>query len=132
SECSKVCQTLNELIPYDDNSRYWHSAFNQLIKFKEQNKEAIETDIGTYNPDSKARKLREEEFLDGINLADISFESTASFINSINTKQKEARDETLYIGSDDILKHFSRLLESKDRITFLNLLSDDQVIDAFS
>ena len=126
---SKVCQTLNQLIPYDDDSGYWHSALNQLIQFKEQKREVIKADVDGDKLDSRAREETEEEFLDGINLVEISFESHADFVDSIQAKKKEARGKKLYIGADDILISVSRRLESKDRITFLNLLADDRVID---
>ncbi|MGH1372490.1 MAG: ATP-binding protein [Cellvibrionaceae bacterium] len=126
---SKVCQALNELIPYDDDSGYWHSALNQLIQFKAQNKETIKANVDSDKLDSEAREITEKEFLDGVSLSEISFESPADFVDSIKAKKKEARGKKLYIGTDDILMSVSSRLESKDRITFLNLLADDRVID---
>ncbi len=126
---SQVCQTLNELIPYDDDSGYWHSALNQLIQFKAQNREVIKTNVDGDRLNSKARKKTEKEFLDGVNLAEISFESPADFVDSIKAKKKEARVKELYIGTDDILMSVSSRLESKDRIAFLNLLADERVIE---
>jgi len=126
---SKVCQTLNELIPYDDDSGYWHSALNQLIQFKAQNREVIKTNVDGDRLNSKARKKTEKEFLDGVNLAEISFESPTDFVDSIKAKKQEARVKELYIGTDDILMSVSSRLESKDRIAFLNLLADERVIE---
>ena len=126
---SKVCQTLNELIQYDDYSRYWHSAINQLIQFKTQNREIIKANVDSEKLDYKAREKTEKEFLDGVNLTEISFESPADFVDSIKSKKKEARAKELYIGADDILMSVSSRLESIDRITFLNLLADERVIE---
>ncbi|WHI47212.1 hypothetical protein [Microbulbifer sp. VAAF005] len=126
---SKACQALNQLIPYDDDSGYWHSALNQLIQFKEQKREVTKANVDSDKLDPSARKETEKEFLDGINLAEISFESPTDFVGSIKVKKKEARGKKLYIGADDILISASRRLEFKDRITFLNLLADDRVID---
>lgn len=126
---SKVCRTLNELNPYDDDSGYWHSALNQLIQFKAQNREIIKANVDSDRLDYKAREKIEKEFLDGINLAEISFESPIDFLDSIKAKKREGRGKELYIGADDILISVSNRLESKNRITFLNLLSDDRVID---
>jgi len=129
SGSSKVCQTINELIPYNNNNGYWHSALNQLIKFKTQNWGIVKPSTGTHKLVSKAKKLTEKEFLEGVNLAEISFDSSADLINSVLAKRKEARGEDLYIASDDILKSVSTRLESKDRIAFLNLITDERVID---
>lgn len=38
---TKVCQVLNELVPYGESSKYWHSALNKLIEFKSQTKTSI-------------------------------------------------------------------------------------------
>ncbi|MYM64751.1 ATP-binding protein [Pseudomaricurvus sp. HS19] len=126
---SKVCQALNQIIPYNDDSGYWHSALNQLIQFKEQKREVIKADVDSDKLDPRAREETEEEFLDGISLVEISFESPADFVDSIKAKKEEARSKELYIGADEILISVSRSFESKDRITFLNLLADDRVID---
>lgn len=126
---SKICQTLNELIPYNDNSGYWHSSLNQLIQFKAQSRESTKVEDCIDNLDSRARKLKEKEFIEGINLSTISLESPTGFMDSINAKRNEARGEELYIGCDDILKSVSRRSESKDRIAFLNLLADERVVD---
>ncbi|MGI1943979.1 hypothetical protein [Shewanella glacialipiscicola] len=130
SGSSKVCQMLNELVPYSDSSKYWHSALNQLIKFKSQIKVSTQTKSSNDKLDSTTRNLTEKEFLDGINVAEISFESPDDFINSILVKKKEASGEDFYITSDDILRVVSNRLESKDRISFLNFLTDERVIDA--
>ena len=129
SGSSKVCQTLNELVPYNNNNGYWHSALNQLIKFKSQIRESTKANTGNNKIDSKTRTFKEKEFLEGVNLAEISFESPADFMNSIHAKRKEAREEDFYITSDDILRSVSSRLESKDRIAFLDILTDERVID---
>jgi len=128
SGSSEVCKALNELVPYNDNSRYWHSALYQLIEFKSQSGESTKVNTDNNELDSKARKSTEKEFLEGVSFAEISLESPADFINSIHAKRKEARGEKLYIASDDILKVVSNRLEPKDRIAFLNFLADEQVI----
>jgi len=128
SGSSKVCQKLNELVPYNNNG-YWHSALNQLIEFKSQIRESTKANTDNDKIDSKARRLKEKEFLDSVNVAEISFESPADFINSIHAKQKEARGEDFYITSDDILRSVIHRLESKDRIAFLNFLTDERVIN---
>jgi len=129
SGSTKVCQTLNELVPYSDSSEYWHSALNQLIEFKSQIKESTKAKTSNDKLDSTTRKLKEKEFLDGINVAEISFESPADFMDSIHAKRKEARGEDFYITSDDILRFVSSHLDSKDCISFLNFLTDERVID---
>ena len=83
---SKVCRTLNKLIPYSDSSGYWHSALNQLIKFKSQIKENTKVKTTNDNLDSTTRKLQEKDFLEGISVAEISFESPDDFINSTLTE----------------------------------------------
>jgi energy-coupling factor transporter ATP-binding protein EcfA2 len=128
SGSSKVCQILNDLVPFSDSSGYWHSAFNQLIIFKEQNRKIVKPSVDTHKHDSKAKKLTEKDFLESIDLTEISFASPSYFISSIVAKRKEARDEGIYIASDDILKVVSNRLEPIDRIAFLNLLTDEQVI----
>ncbi len=129
SGTSKVCQTLNKLIPYNSKSGYWHSALNQLTQFKAQSIESTKVNAGIDKLDSKTGKLTENEFLESVNLAEISFESPVDFINSIHAKRREARGEELYIASDNILRFIRSRLESKDRITFLNLLADERVIN---
>lgn len=129
SGSSKVCQELNELVPYSDSSEYWHSALNQLIKFKSQTKESATAKASNDKIDAKTRKLKKKEFLEGINVAEISFESPDIFLKSILAKRNEARGEDFYITSDDILKSVSGRLETKSRIAFLNLISDERVID---
>lgn len=125
----KVCQTLNKLIPHDDNSGYWHSALNKQIKFKEKNIASTKSRTDTYELDSNARRLKEKEFLEGVKLEEVSFGEPTEFINLINAKQKEARNEKLYIRCDDILKSLINRMESTNRIAFLNLLADERVID---
>ena len=129
SGSSKVCQELNELVPYSDSSEYWHLALNQLVEFKSQTKKSTKAKTSNDKLDSTTRKLKEREFLEGIKLAEISFESPAEFMNSIHAKRKEARGEDFYITSDDILRSVISRLESKDRISFLNFLTDERVID---
>jgi len=126
---SKVCQALNELAPYNGSSEYWHSALNQLIEFKSQIKESAKAKTSNNKLDSTTRKFKEKEFLESINVAEISFESPDDFIDSIHAKRKEARGEDIYITSDDILNFVSSRLESKDRIVLLNFLTDERVID---
>lgn len=129
SGSSKICRALNELVPYSDSSEYWHSALNQLVEFKSQTKESSKTKSGNKNRASTARNSKEGEFLGRINFEGISFESSSDFMNLSHAKQKEARDEDLYITSDDILRSLISRLESKDRIAFLDLLTDEHVID---
>jgi len=129
SGSSKICQALNELVPYSDSCEYWHSALNQLVEFKSQTKESTKTKSGNKNRASTARKSKEGEFLERINFEDISFESPSDFMNSIHAKRKEARDEEFYITSDDILRSLISRLESKDRIAFLDLLTDEHIIE---
>ena len=129
SNSSKVCQSLNELVPYSNSSKYWHSALNKLVEFKSHTKKSAKPRTSNNKPDSTTRKLNESEFLEGIKLAEISFESPSAFMNSIHTKREEARDEDLYFSKDDILKSVASRLESKDRISFLDILSDEHVID---
>tara|TARA_B110000211_G_scaffold235033_1_gene308762 strand:+ start:21225 stop:26291 length:5067 start_codon:yes stop_codon:yes gene_type:complete len=128
SGSSKICQALNELVPYGDGSEYWHSALNQLVEFKSQTKKSTKSKTSNEKLDSTTRKSKEREFLEGIKLAEISFESPSGFMNSIHAKRKEARDEDFYITSDDILRSLISRLESKDRIAFLDLLTDEHVI----
>lgn len=125
----KICQELNELVPYSDSSEYWHSALNQLVEFRSHTKKSTKSKTSSDKPDSTTRRLKESEFLEGIKLAEISFESPSDFINSIHAKLKEARSEDFYITSDDILRSLIGRLESKDRITFLGFLTDENVID---
>ena len=129
SDSSKICQALNELVPYGDGSEYWHSALNQLVEFKSQTKESAKTKSGNKNRASTAMKSKEGEFLERINVKEISFESPSDFMNSIHAKRKEARDEDFYISCDDILRSLISRLESKDRVAFLELLTDEHVID---
>ena len=126
---SKVCQALNELVPYSDGSEYWHSALNQLVEFKSQTKKSAKAKTSNDKLDSKARKLKEQEFLEGIKITEVFFESPSDCMNSIHVKQNEARGEDLYITSDDILRSVISRLESKDRIAFLDFLTDEHVID---
>ncbi|WP_394140357.1 ATP-binding protein [Vibrio chagasii] len=129
SGSSKICQELNALVPYCDSSEYWHSALNQLVEFKSHTPKSTKSKNSNDILDSATRKLKEREFLEGIKLADISFESPSSFMISIRAKRNEARGEGLYITSDDILRSLISQLESKDRITFLDFLTDENVID---
>lgn len=129
SGSSKICQELNALVPYCDSSKYWHSALNQLVEFKSHTKKSTKSKTSNDILDSTTRKLKEREFLEGIKLADISFESPSGFMNSIHAKRKEARGEGFYITSDDILRSVISQLESKDRIVFLDFLTDEYVID---
>mgnify|MGYP003624892287 CR=1 FL=1 len=129
SDSSKVCQELNELVPYSDSSEYWHSALNQLVEFKSHTKKSTKSKTSNDKLDSTTRKLKEREFLENINFEEIPFESPSDFMNSIHAKRKEARDEDLYITSDDILRSVISHLESKDRIAFLDFLTDEHVID---
>lgn len=129
SGSSKICQELNALVPYCDSSKYWHSALNQLVEFKSHTKKSTKSKTSNDILDSTTRKLKEREFLEGIKLADISFESPSGFMNSIHAKRKEARGEGFYITSDDILRPVISQLESKDRIVFLDFLTDEYVID---
>ncbi|MBF4433411.1 ATP-binding protein [Vibrio anguillarum] len=126
---SKVCQALNKLVPYSVSSKYWHSALNQLVEFKSHTKKSTKPRTSNNKPDSTTRKLKEREFLDGMKLAEISFESPSEFMNSIHAKREEARGEDFYITKDDILKSVASRLESKDRISFLDILIDKHVID---
>lgn len=129
SDSSKVCQELNELVPYTDSNEYWHSALNQLVEFKSHTKKSTKSKTSNGKLDSTTRKLKEREFLEGIKLAEISFESPSDFMNSIHAKRKDARGEDFYITSDDILRSVISRLESKDRIAFLDFLTDEHVID---
>ncbi|WP_010322421.1 ATP-binding protein [Marinobacterium stanieri] len=125
----KVCQKLNELVQYDDNSGYWYSSLNKLIKFKAKIKESNKGNTDYDKFESKKGEFTETEFLEGVSTAEISLELPADFINSIHAKLKEARGHGFYITSDDILRSVSRSLELKDRIVFLDILADDRVID---
>ncbi|WP_220491359.1 hypothetical protein [Pseudoalteromonas sp. SR45-6] len=129
SDSSKVCQELNELVPYTDSNEYWHSALNQLVEFKSHTKKSTKSKTSNGKLDSTTRKLKEREFLEGIKLAEISFESPSDFMNSIHAKRKDARGEDFYITSDDILRSVISRLESKYRIAFLDFLTDEHVID---
>ena len=129
SGSSKVCQTLNKLVPYSDSSEYWHSALNKLIEFKSQIKDCAKVKTSNDKLDSTTRKVKEKEFLESINVAEIAVVSPADFMDSIHAKRKEARGEDFYITSDDILRFVSSRLESRDRIAFLNFLTDERVID---
>lgn len=125
---SKVCQELNELVPYSESSEYWHSALNQLIEFKSQTQKGTKTKTNN-KIDSTARKLKKREFLGSIKLDEISFASPSDFMNSIHAKRTEAKGEDFYITSDVILRSLTGRLESKDRIAFLDFLTDEHVID---
>ena len=129
SGSSKVCQELNELVPYSDSSEYWHSALNQLVEFKSHTKKSTKSKTSNDKLDSTARKSKEREFLEGIKLAEISFESPSDFMNSVHAKRKEARGKDFYITSDEVLRAVISHLESKDRIAFLDFLTDEHVID---
>ncbi|MDH5937947.1 ATP-binding protein [Vibrio splendidus] len=129
SGSSNVCKILNELVPYSDSSEYWHLALNQLVEFKSQTKSSTKVKTSIDKLESTTRKLKKSEFLEGIKLVEISFESPSDFLNSINVKRRTARDSDLYVTSDDILKSVVSRLESKARITFLDLLTDEHVID---
>lgn len=129
SGSSKVCQELNELVPYSDSSEYWHSALNQLVEFKSHTKKSTKSKTSNDKLDSTTRKSKEREFLEGIKLAEISFESPSDFMNSVHAKRKEARGKDFYITSDEILRAVISHLESKDRIAFLDFLTDEHVID---
>lgn len=126
---TKVCKILNELVPYSDSSEYWHVKLNQLVEFKSQTEASTKVKTSIDKLDSTTRKLKEREFLKGIKLVEISFESPSDFLNSIHVKRRDARGEDLYITSGDILKSVVSHLESKARITFLDLLTDEHVID---
>jgi energy-coupling factor transporter ATP-binding protein EcfA2 len=129
SGSSKVCRELNELVPYSDSSEYWHSALNQLIEFKSQTEKSTKTKNSNDKLDSTTRKLKVHEFLEDIKLAEISFNSPSDFMNSINAMRTKARGEDFYISSDDILRSVISRVESKDRIAFLDFLTDEHVID---
>ena len=126
---SKVCQKLNELVPYSDSSEYWHLALNQLVEFKSKTKKSTKAKTSNDKHNSTARKLKEREFLEGIKLEEISFGSPSDFMSSIHAKRKEARGEDFYITSGDILRSLINRLDSKDRIAFLGFLTDEHVID---
>ncbi len=123
-----VCQKLNELVPYDNNSGYWHSELNELILFKSNSNEKYKADTEGDSLDSRANRLKEKDFLDSISVADITFESAPDFIKSMQFKQEEARKDGIYISSDDIIKSIANRLPPENRIKFLNLLTDEQVI----
>ena len=125
----KVCQALNELIPYNDNSGYWHSELNQLIHFKAQKRSKATTSKDDGNIDYQARRLKEKEFIEGISLEDISFDSPSEFVDWLKAKRAKARSDDVYIGSDDILRSLINRLKSKDRIRFLDLLAHEGLID---
>ncbi|QPR56535.1 hypothetical protein [Aeromonas allosaccharophila] len=125
---TKVCQVLNELVPYGESSKYWHSALNKLIEFKSQTKTSIKVKSDNDKPDSTTKKLTKSEFLECIKLAEISFESPADFMNSVHAKQNEAKGKDLYVTSDDILKYIGNILDSKKRCLFINFLTDEHVI----
>ncbi|MEZ8282134.1 ATP-binding protein [Vibrio splendidus] len=129
SGTSNVCKHLNELVQYSDSSEYWHLALNQLVEFRTQIKSSTNVETSIDKPDSTTRKLKKTEFLECIKLVEISFESPSEFLNSINVKLRAARSEDLYVTSDDILKSVVSRLESRARITFLDLLTDERVID---
>lgn len=128
---SKVCRELNELVPYTDSSEYWHSALNQLIEFKSKSKKSTKTNTSKDKLDSTTRKLKEREFLENIKLAEISFDSPSDFMSSLHTKLTKARGKDFYLTSDDILRSIINRLESKHRIAFLDVLTDEYVIDDF-
>lgn len=126
---SKICQVLNKLVPYDDSSQYWYSELNKSMKFQSKIKEDTKAKNSNNKFDSTSRKLNEEEFLESIAVAKISFESPDDFIKLIVAKKEEAIEKDLYITSDDILKFVSSRFDSNGRITFLNILSYERVID---
>lgn len=126
---SKSCQILNNLVPFGDSSEYWHSALNALINFKEQNKKIVKPSTETNKLSSKTKKLTETEFLESIDLSEVSFDSPSDFMSSILAKRKEAKGEGLYIASSEILKFVSNHLKSNNRITFLEFLADERVIE---
>ncbi|WP_368889320.1 ATP-binding protein [Morganella morganii] len=129
SGSSKICQELNRLVPYSDNSEYWHSALNQLVEFKSHTQKSTESKTSNDELDSTTRALKKREFLEGIKLAEISFKSPSDFMNSIHAKREEARGKDFYITNNDILRSVISQLESKDRITFLDFLTDEHIID---
>ena len=120
----ELCKNLNELVKYDNNSGYWHSALNKQIEFKGENKKTVDTG----DVDLKEKKFDKKEFLDRIDVVEVPFKSPAKFINYINSKKKEARYNDCYIGVDEILKSVSNRLESRNRIDFLNTLVNEQMI----
>ena len=126
---AKICQTLNELIPYNTESGYWHSALNELIQFRRQNKNNFRTNVGDDTHNLEANRLKETGFLESINLEDISFESAQDFIESMRLQQAEARKDDINISYDDIIKQIVDCLAPETRIIFLNLLADKGVID---
>lgn len=127
---SRVCHGLNELVPYNDSSEYWHSALNQLVEFKSHTTKITNSNTSNDKFDSTTSKLKKLEFLEGINLAEISIESPSDLMNSVCAKQREVRDEDFYVSCDDILKSVISRLESKARIVFLDCLTDEHAINA--
>ena len=125
----EVCQVLNELIPYDDKCGYWHDALNKSIHFNEKNNENGKDNVLNTGVDSKSRKIKEEEFLENIDLKNFSPGSPAEFLDLLNTKREGARSESLYIGHDTIMKSIASNVEPKDRVAFLTLLIDERVVD---
>ncbi|MBV1928149.1 MAG: ATP-binding protein, partial [Gammaproteobacteria bacterium] len=126
---AKICQTLNELISYNTDSGYWHSALNQQVQFRSENNKKIKANVEDDTFNSKDNRAKEKEFLEAITLADISFESPPDFIESMKLKQGEARKDDIYISCDDIIKMIANRWPSENRINFLNLLADERVID---
>lgn len=127
---SKIVQILNKLVPYNSESRYWHSALNKLILFKSKNNEKYNAAIK--DNDLRANRLKEKEFLASISVVDISFESVPYFIESIRLKQAEARKNEFYIGCGDIIESIANHILPENRINFLNFFTDERVIDDLS
>lgn len=125
----KICQTLNELIPYNTDSGYWHSALNQHVQFRSKNNKKIKASVKNEAFSSEDNRLKEKKFLEAITLADISFESAPDFIESMKLKQGEARKDDIYISWEDIIKPIASCLVPENRVVFLNLLADERVID---
>jgi hypothetical protein len=129
---SKIVQILNKLVPYNTDSRYWHSTLNKLILFRSKNNGKYNAAIKDDDLDSRTNRLKEKEFLASISVVDISFESVPDFIESMRFRQVEARKNKLYISCGDIIESIANHIVPENRINFLKLFTDDRVIDDLS
>jgi hypothetical protein len=127
-DSAQICEILNERVPYDNHSGFWHSAINRRIKFKLSNKES-QLDGDSLPTDKSNYQLDAKRYTATITESDISLVSCDEFIDSLKNIKDAAREKSIYIGSDDIIKHIAENLSPGKRLDFLSLLSEPKVID---
>lgn len=125
----KIGQILNNLIPYNVNNKFWHEELNKLILFRKKN-DPNNRSIKDSNTHNYAEiETKKEEFLSSISFPDELLESDQKFIVFLRAQYNLARENKVYISRDDIITYVAKSLPSNNRISFLNLIINETVID---